>query len=380
MNDSEPSQSEELGITKLKHLLLHDGFRVDEHMKLWVKPEFLLPNPDQPRKNFDETSLLRHQGSIVASGQIEPVVIIPYLTESGGAYIGKIVDGERTWRACSALNQWVYVVFTDPPKNNNELFERALIANFDQQKHTINETINAVARLHDQHGRSFEEIQAQLALGSRSDVYNYYRLRQLHPDLRPLLDVSAADVREKGLSRMAKIVGLKLSEFPKEQQQNLWSEVMALGAVQAARKLDAHKLGASVGTPHDSSQKKTRQTEGDAWYAGSNKSPSDLLNQLAALTNRANADMHYLCVSIPPDKLSAIVQKMCEAGTLTGMLSQIENIYLTSAYLYLTLASMQVEQTRGSKKADQIREQIRARLNLGNWEPQSVTKAREAKG
>ncbi|MHA2429062.1 MAG: ParB/RepB/Spo0J family partition protein [Candidatus Hermodarchaeia archaeon] len=52
------------------------------------------PNPNQPRKHFDDNSLNELADSIKAKGLLEPIVVRPF----DGRY--QIVCGERRWRAC----------------------------------------------------------------------------------------------------------------------------------------------------------------------------------------------------------------------------------------------------------------------------------------
>ena len=53
----------------------------------------IIPNPDQPRKTFDEDSLRELADSIQTHGILQPLVVSP----SGQAY--QIIAGERRWRA-----------------------------------------------------------------------------------------------------------------------------------------------------------------------------------------------------------------------------------------------------------------------------------------
>lgn len=66
----------------------------DEHGTLWVNPKFLIPNPRQPRKNFDQKELEDLADSLRENGIVEPIVIEP--TDSENFYI---IAGERRTRA-----------------------------------------------------------------------------------------------------------------------------------------------------------------------------------------------------------------------------------------------------------------------------------------
>ncbi len=54
------------------------------------------PDPNQPRKTFDETALAELAASIAEHGLLQPIAVRPNTLGSG--YI--IIAGERRWRAC----------------------------------------------------------------------------------------------------------------------------------------------------------------------------------------------------------------------------------------------------------------------------------------
>jgi len=67
----------------------------DESEELRQLPvELVSPNPNQPRRNFDEESLLALAESIRLRGVLQPVLVRPLV---GGSY--ELIAGERRWRA-----------------------------------------------------------------------------------------------------------------------------------------------------------------------------------------------------------------------------------------------------------------------------------------
>ena len=56
----------------------------------------LRPNPNQPRRHFDEAALRELADSIKSQGIIQPLLVRPH----GGENTYQIVAGERRWRAC----------------------------------------------------------------------------------------------------------------------------------------------------------------------------------------------------------------------------------------------------------------------------------------
>ena len=58
--------------------------------------ELIVPNPNQPRRRFDQESLESLAGSLGERGVLQPVLVRP---RPGGTY--ELVAGERRWRAAS---------------------------------------------------------------------------------------------------------------------------------------------------------------------------------------------------------------------------------------------------------------------------------------
>src|SRR4051812_26613084 len=56
--------------------------------------DLIKPNPDQPRRSFDEAALQALAESLQERGVLQPVLVRP---RPGGTY--EIVAGERRWRA-----------------------------------------------------------------------------------------------------------------------------------------------------------------------------------------------------------------------------------------------------------------------------------------
>jgi hypothetical protein len=59
------------------------------------------PDPNQPRKYFDQDSLNSLKDSIASSSLFEPIMIRKNIEKTEFYFI---VDGERRWKACNILN------------------------------------------------------------------------------------------------------------------------------------------------------------------------------------------------------------------------------------------------------------------------------------
>ena len=137
--------------------------------------EFLKPNPDQPRRLFNEGALEELAHSIRMRGLLQPILVRPM---GGDEY--EIVAGERRWRAAQkAQLHEVPVVIKE--LTDEQASEIALIENVQRVDLNPVEEARAYKRLADVYGRSHEEI-AKAVGKSRSHIANLVRLLDL-PDM-----------------------------------------------------------------------------------------------------------------------------------------------------------------------------------------------------
>ena len=85
------------------------------------------PDPDQPRKSFDEQTLAELAASIAEHGLIQPIAVRPM---PAGGY--SIVAGERRWRACrmAGLTEAPVVV---KDVTDEQAMELALVENLQRE-------------------------------------------------------------------------------------------------------------------------------------------------------------------------------------------------------------------------------------------------------
>ena len=191
------------------------------------------PDPDQPRKNFDEESLSALAQSITENGLLQPIAVRP--KKAGPGYT--IIAGERRWRAAriAGLDEVPVIV-----KNvtDEQAAALALIENLQREDLDPIEVAEGYRRLIDQYGLTQE--QAALRLGkSRSAITNTLRLLGLPDDVRQvvrrgelstghakallglpsaeMMSAAAKQVVEKNLNvRQTEALCRKLAKPPKE--------------------------------------------------------------------------------------------------------------------------------------------------------------------
>ena len=136
----------------------------------------VVPNPDQPRKHFDQTALEELAESIRIHGIIQPLVVV----KKGDQYI--IIAGERRWRA-SQIAGLKTVPAVIKQFSEQQIKEVALIENLQRQDLNFFEEAEAVQRLVDKYSMSREEAADKLGR-AQSTLSNKLRLLRLPEEMR----------------------------------------------------------------------------------------------------------------------------------------------------------------------------------------------------
>ena len=141
-----------------------------------IKIDEISPDPDQPRRTFDEAALDELAASIREHGILQPIVVT---TKKGGGY--QIVAGERRYRAAqqAGLTKIPSLVRT---LTNQHKLELSLIENLQRRDLNPLETATAYLKLRDQFNLTLEEIGHRVGGKSVSGVSNTLRLLRL-PEL-----------------------------------------------------------------------------------------------------------------------------------------------------------------------------------------------------
>ena len=149
------------------------------------------PNPNQPRRDFDESALEELAASIKEKGIVTPVTV----REVEGGY--ELVAGERRWRASKKCKLKTIPAFVITVKDDAEMMEIALIENIQREDLNSLEESEAYAVLNSKFEMSHEAI-AKAVGKKRVTISNSLRLLKLPPDIRKSLrkgDISAGHAR-----------------------------------------------------------------------------------------------------------------------------------------------------------------------------------------
>jgi ParB family chromosome partitioning protein len=219
----------------------------------------IVPNPKQPRTNFDAEALAGLASSIESSGVVQPLLVRPL---HDGSY--ELIAGERRWRAAQQAGlEKVPAIVRD--SEQAERLQVALIENMVREDLNPVEEARACAALVEDLGLSKEDLARRVGR-SRPAVSNLIRLLDLPDEAlellesgelsgghgKALLGASGNDVRRR-LARAAAKAGwsvretenrAKLASQPKNMKRSR-SGVSAEGA--AAMREAADRLESALG-------------------------------------------------------------------------------------------------------------------------------------
>jgi ParB family transcriptional regulator, chromosome partitioning protein len=139
-------------------------------------------NPKQPRKRFDEESLLALARSIRERGVLQPVIVRP--REPDGF---ELIAGERRWRASQIAGLQTIPCLVDDAADEAVSLELALIENIARADLTVIEEARTIASLLDDLGVSRTDLARRLGR-SRSDLAHTVRLLELPDQTIGLID------------------------------------------------------------------------------------------------------------------------------------------------------------------------------------------------
>ena len=135
------------------------------------------PNPDQPRRDFNNTSLGELTKSIKEKGVITPITV----RESNKYY--EIIAGERRWRAAKKAKLKSIPAYILNIGDEAEMMEVALIENIQREDLNPIEEAEGYAVLNSKYSLSHDGI-AKTIGKKRTTISNALRLLKLPPEIR----------------------------------------------------------------------------------------------------------------------------------------------------------------------------------------------------
>lgn len=180
-------------------LLTGDSERIQK-----INVDNVEPNPEQPRRHFDQTTLEELAASIKQYGILQPLVVT---SGRDGKY--QIVAGERRWRAAKLAKLSTVPVIVRTTVELEQL-EIALIENVQRVDLSPLEQAVSIERLHQQFSQTYDDIGKRLGKAP-STIHNIVRLLQLPDSAKKALHDK---VITEGHARAV----LSLKDYEKEQE------------------------------------------------------------------------------------------------------------------------------------------------------------------
>ena len=171
-------------------------------------------NPNQPRREFDPTTLEELANSIREIGIVQPITL-----RQTGPDSYQIVAGERRWRASQAAGKHTIPAYVRTI-DDEHIMEMALVENIQREDLNAIEIALAYSQLLEKEGMTQEKV-AERVGKSRVAVANYLRLLKLPAQVQMALQKRTIDM---GHARAL------LSLDSPSQQLEVYEEILRTGA------------------------------------------------------------------------------------------------------------------------------------------------------
>lgn len=191
-------------------------------------------NPDQPRREFEETPLEELSESIKIHGIIQPITVRRFANKQY-----QIISGERRFRASKIAGLQEIPAFIRIA-NDQTLMEMALIENIQREDLNPIDIANGYHRLKEEFQLTDEQL-AERVGKNRTTVTNYRRLLELHPAV-----ITAVRSQEISMGHAKEIAGVT----DKLLQNEFLKEIIAKGlSVRATERLGKKYKGEKNNAP-----------------------------------------------------------------------------------------------------------------------------------
>jgi ParB family chromosome partitioning protein len=159
----------------------------------------IVPDPNQPRKEFDEEKLRETERSLLDNGQLQPIRV--RWDEGLGKYM--ILMGERRYRAAKNLGlKSLSAVVHEGPLSPAEVLEIQLIENTVRDDLKPIELATSIRRLMDEFGYTQADVGRKLKM-SQPAVAQSLALLKLDPEVRA--KVEGGSISKKSALQIAKV-------------------------------------------------------------------------------------------------------------------------------------------------------------------------------
>ena len=177
INPSLPKSAQTPSTSPVAH-----GAEIPSYAKLeMIELALIEPNPDQPRKIFDEERLKELSESLKEQGLVQPIVV----RRKGTKF--EIIAGERRWRAAKlAQIQKIPAIIRDDKNTQIQNDLASLVENLQREQLSPLELATAYERTMNSHAMTQEQLASKVGV-SRVSVANTLRLLKLPKEVKEML-------------------------------------------------------------------------------------------------------------------------------------------------------------------------------------------------
>jgi len=249
------------------------------------------PNPNQPRRMFDDDAIAELAESIRSRGILQPILV---RQTTGGGF--ELIAGERRWRAAqrAQLHKIPAIVREFDEAASAEV---ALIENIQREDLNALEEADAYAQLISAFGHSQDEL-GKLVGKSRSHVANLLRLRDLPESVQQSL--------MRGELNMGHARAIATAPDPEALAREIIERGLTVRQAEALARRERGGPGSDIGRGSD---RRAKEAVVDADVAALERQLGDLLGlkvKVAANGSSGTVSLHFSSL----DQLDLICQRL----------------------------------------------------------------------
>ena len=206
----------------------------------------IIPNPDQPRKDFDEDEMQDLTASVKEHGVLVPIIVNK--NDSNEKYL--IVAGERRFRAAqrAGLAEIPAIVKNF---NDQEILEIALVENVQRSDLNVVEEAKGYKILMERFGYTADDLAKRMGK-SRPQIANCVRLLNLPSEVLEMVaegKLSAGHVRP--------LLALSDQAWQRQLAEDIYHDALSVRQVETM--VNQMKLGASLAEQNNAAAKKEQE-------------------------------------------------------------------------------------------------------------------------
>jgi ParB family transcriptional regulator, chromosome partitioning protein len=253
-----------------------------------IELDRIVPDPDQPRKEFTEGQMTEMAESLRERGQLQPVRV--RWDEGLGKY--RLIMGERRYRAAIMAGiRSLAAIIDEAPLTPGEILEIQLVENTAREDLKPVELALAIRRLIDEFGYTQETVAARLKM-AQSSVSEALSLLKLDPEIRAKVDEGSISTR--AARHIARVDSPEAQrEVAAEVERGGLTEAETARVVRQASPRKARARKSRGGKPTLPRAWKVRDRESGFTIVVERKKgflPGDLVEFLRAMARRAEAE------------------------------------------------------------------------------------------